>query len=390
MKNKINTYLARGVSPTKEDVQEAVKSHDAGLYPGAFCKIIEDSYADKNYCVAMHADGAGTKSILAYIHYKETGDSSLFKGIAQDSIVMNTDDLICTGFTNNFVLSNTIGRNAHRINGAILKDLIQGYKDFADTMQKYGVDILLAGGETADLGDLVPTIIVDSTIYARELREKIIDCSKIKPGCVIVGLASFGQAIYEQTYNSGIASNGFTAARHTLLSSKYMDKYPETYSSTMNKDQIYRGKFMMEDKADGMTQTVGEALLSPTRTYIPVIAEILNSGINSITGIIHSSGGGQVKCKNFGKNLHYIKDNLFEPPAIFKLIEKEGDMTPEEMYLVFNMGQRMEVYLAKEDADKVISISKKYGIDAQIIGRVEKNANGNKVTIKRGNFVFEY
>lgn len=390
MKNDTNTYLARGVSPTKEDVQEAIKSHDAGLFPGAFCKIIEDTYGDENYCTAMHADGAGTKSILAYIHYKETGDASVFKGIAQDSIVMNTDDLICAGFVNNLVLSNTIGRNAHRIGGDILKELIQGYKDFTDTMKKYGVNILLAGGETADVGDLVSTIIVDSTIYTRELRKNIIDCSNIKPGCVVVGLASFGQAIYEDKYNSGIASNGFTAARHTLLSSEYIKKYPETYSSTMRKDQIYQGKFKMEDKVEGMTQTIGEALLSPTRTYIPVIAEILNSGINSITGIIQSSGGGQVKCKNFGKNLHYIKDNLFDPPAIFKLIEKEGDMTPKEMYLVFNMGQRMEIYLSKGDADKVISISKKYGIDAQIIGRVEKNENGNKVTIKRGEITFEY
>jgi phosphoribosylformylglycinamidine cyclo-ligase len=257
-------------------------------------------------------------------------------------------------------------------------------------MRKYGVEIILAGGETADIGDMVSTIVIDSTIFTRSLKSKIIDCSNIKPGNVIVGLSSFGQSKYENKYNSGISSNGFTAARHTLLSHDYVNKFPESFSSTLADDQIYQGKFGLLDKPNGMKQTVGEALLSPTRTYLPIIKDIQKMNLKSLSGIIQSSGGGQVKCKNFGNNLHYIKDNLFQAPEIFKLIQEEGDMTDKEMYLVFNMGQRLEIYLNASEVKAVIDISESYGVEAQIIGYVEENKNGNSVTIKAGNNIFEY
>lgn len=383
-----------GVSPTKEEVQEATKAQGQGLFPGAFCKIVEDFLGDYQWCSLMHADGAGTKSSLAYIHYKEFNDPTVFRGIAQDSLIMNTDDLLCVGAVNNLVVSNTIGRNAHRVSGKALNEIISGYEDTKNMLLEHGVKMIMAGGETADLGDLVSTVIVDSTIFTRMKRASVIDCSNIYPGNVIVGLASFGQAVYEKTYNSGIASNGFTAARHLLLSQHYITKYPETFSSTLKKTQVYTGKFLIEDHLPNSEQTIGQALLSPTRTYLPVISKILKQAplAKGIHGIIQSSGGGQVKCKKFGNSLHYIKDNLFDMPPIFQAIMATGKIPRKEMYQVFNMGQRLEIYCDSEIASNVIAIAKQQNIDAQIIGKVEKNnkTGNNRVTIIDEKQVFEY
>lgn len=379
-------YLSRGVSPTKDDVHKAIANESKGLFPGAFCKIVEDIAGDEQYCTLMHADGAGTKSILAYIYYKETGDASVFRGISQDSLVMNIDDLLCVGAVENFFVSNTIGRNAHRIEGSILKELIEGYNGFARKLGEYGVNVVLTGGETADVGDIVSTIIADSTVFVRLERKKVIDCANIKAGDVIVGLASYGKATYEDSYNSGIGSNGLTAARHLVLAKEYASKYPETYSHTIEESKVFCGKYRMSDQLPGGCQTVGEALLSPTRTYAPVIREVLASHFASIHGIIHCTGGGQVKCRNFGYGLHYIKDQLFPVPPIFALIGQEADIKPAEMYQVFNMGHRMEIYCDGSSAADIIEISRKYGIEAKIVGRVEANGSSetNKVTISDG------
>jgi phosphoribosylformylglycinamidine cyclo-ligase len=382
-----DTYTARGVSPTKEDVHEAVKQHDLGLFPKAFCKIVDDALNDPAYCSVMHADGAGTKSTIAYLHYRETGDAEIFRGIAQDSLVMNLDDILCVGATTDFVVSNTIGRNAHRIDGEVIRQLIDGYESFGKLLATHGVKTYMAGGETADVGDLVATVIADSTVFCRLKRSDVIDCSHIQPGSVIVGLASFGQASYEDSYNSGIGSNGFTAARHMLLKNSYAEKYPETYSSTLEKSAIYQGDYQLGDQLPGGRQTVGEALLAPTRTYLPVMQAVYAKHRSAIQGVIHSSGGGQVKCKNFGKGLHYIKDSLFEPPAIFQVLAATNHMGAKEMYQVFNMGQRLEIYCLPEVARDIIAIAKRFSVDAQLIGRVEghTNAAANQVTIKTAN-----
>ena len=383
-------YLSRGVSPTKDDVHAAVKNQDKGLYPGAFCKIIEDFAGDKNYASVIHADGAGTKSVIAYLYYKETGDVNAFKGIAQDSLVMNIDDMACVGAADNFMLSNTIGRNAHRIDKEVLRVLIEGYSSVIDGLKKYGINILMAGGETADIGDLVSTVVVDSTVFARIKRSDIIDCANIKPGDVIVGLASFGKAVYETEYNSGIASNGLTAARHIMLSGEYK-KFKETYSSTIEDNKVFSGKYMLSDNLPGSQQTVGQALLSPTRTYLPVIKEILAKEKDCVRAFIHCTGGGLVKSRNFGKNITYVKDNLFDIPPVFKAIQAAGNTPMQEMFQIFNMGHRMEVYCAKEKAEKIINISKQFGIDAKIIGRTEESREtANKVIIKHGGETFVY
>ncbi len=385
-------YEALGVSATKPDVHSAIADQDPGLFPGAFCKIVGDTLTeDPDYCLVMHADGAGTKSTVAYIHHKETGDPTVFRDIAQDSLAMNTDDLLCVGATDRLLVSNTIGRNAHRFGAVVLRHLIGGYSDFKDTMSSYDIDIVLAGGETADVGDLVGTVIADSTVTARLEREKVIDCSNIRPGNVIVGLASFGQSEYETRLNSGIGSNGFTLARHALLLCGYAQKYPETYSSTLEKEQVYTGRYELGDNLPNSTQTVGEALLSPTRTYLPVAKEILANFGDFVTGIIHSSGGGQAKCKNFGNDLHYIKDNLFPPPPIFAAIQETGDIPQEEMYRTFNMGQRLEIYCDPAVAEDIISTSQRYGVEARVIGRVENNPGaGNRVTIVDSSGIYEY
>jgi phosphoribosylformylglycinamidine cyclo-ligase len=386
------SYLSRGVSPTKDDVKSAITGQTKGLFPGAFCKIIADPAGDPDHCAVMHADGAGTKSTLAYIQTKESGNAASFKGIAQDSLVMNLDDLICVGAVDNFLVSNTIGRNAHRIDKTVLKNVIDGYQEFIDSMRSFGVNIRMSGGETADVGDLVATIIVDSTVFVRFLRSKVIDCDRIQAGDVIVGLASFGRAVYEKSSNSGIGSNGLTAARHLLLAHEYASKYPETYSPTIAASQVFCGKYRFDDELPGSSQTVGAALLSPTRTYLPVVKAILTQHFDAVHGMVHCTGGGQTKCKSFGKGLHYIKDNLFETPAIFKAIQAGGEIKPAEMYQVFNMGHRLEVFCDRATAAAVIAISQKHGIDARIVGRVEANelADRNKVTIRHEDKEFVY
>jgi len=393
-KNYDDKYLKRGASASKSEVHSAIKNVDKGIFPGAFCKIIDDVLGgDKNYCNIMHADGAGTKSSLAYIYYKETGDISVFRGIAQDSLIMNVDDLIAVGAIDNLLLSNTIGRNKHKVSGEIISEIIKGYEEVILMLKKYGINVVSCGGETADVGDLVRTLIVDSTITARMKREDVIDNDNIKPGDVIVGLASFGKANYENEYNSGIGSNGLTSARHDVFSKEYQEKYTESYADDTDKNYIYCGKYKLTDSFGIDNLTVGKAVLSPTRTYAPVIKEILSELKGKISGIIHNSGGGQVKCRSFGKGVWYIKDNLFEIPEIFKLIQDSSATSLEEMYQVFNMGSRMDVILKKEYAQKVIDIAKSFNIDAKIIGKIEKNIDSdtaNKVTIKIGDKKFNY
>ena len=386
-----NAYMSRGVSATKDEVHSAISKQDKGEFAGAFCKIIADPCGDPDYCAAMHADGAGTKSSLAYIKYKETGDLSAFYNIAQDSVVMNLDDLLCIGATDGFVLSNTIGRNAHRVNGEAIKAVIDGYTDFCKMLGEYGVGITMSGGETADVGDLVSTLIVDSTFFVRMKRSDVIDCDNIKAGDVIVGLASFGQATYEKAYNAGMGSNGLTAARHLMLSHEYAAKYPETFSNTIDESKVYCGSYGVKDILPGTDVSVVDAVLSPTRTYAPIIKEILDTNRAAVHGMIHCTGGGQAKCKNFGAGIHYIKDNLFDTPPLFKEIRKNADIGDKEMYQVFNMGHRMELYVGAADAQFIIDTAKKYGVEAKIVGRCEASADGkNHVTIVDGGNTFEY
>ncbi len=383
--------MSRGVSATKDEVHSAIKKQDKGEFAGAFCKLIADPCGDPEYCAAMHADGAGTKSSLAYIKYKETGDITALYNIAQDSVVMNLDDLLCVGATDGFILSNTIGRNAHRVDGKAIKAVIDGYTDFCDMLRGYGIGITMAGGETADVGDLVNTLIVDSTFFVRIKRSEVIDCTNIKPGDVIVGLASFGKAVYEKTENAGMGSNGLTAARHLLLSHEYAAKYPETFSNTIDDSKVYCGKYRVDDILPGTDLKVADAILSPTRTYAPVIKEILDARRSAVHGMIHCTGGGQAKCKNFGEGIHYVKDNLFDVPPLFAAIAENSDITERELYQDFNMGHRMEIYCSPEDAEFMISTAKKYGVDAKIVGHTEKSSDGmNHVTIKANGKTFEY
>ena len=384
-------YLSRGVSAEKTDVHNAVKKLDKGVFKGAFCTMMPDPTGDSEYCAAMHADGAGTKSSLAYIKFNETGDYTAFTDIAQDSMVMNLDDLLCVGATGGFIMSNTIGRNAHRVDGNAIKAVIGGYTDFVEKMRKYGVDITMCGGETADVGDLVSTLIVDSTFFVRMKRSDVIDCDNIKAGDVIVGFASFGQAVYEDKYNAGMGSNGLTAARHLLLAHEYASKYPETYSNTIPEAQVYCGKYKFTDKLPGTDVCVGDAILSPTRTYAPIVKDILDADRDAVHGMVHCTGGGQVKCKNFGKGLHYIKDNLFDTPPLFKAIGENSDVGKAEMYRIFNMGHRLEIYTTPDKADAMIKAAEKYGVEAKIVGRVEKSdSDMNKVTIKQYGEEFNY
>ena len=383
-------YDKRGVSSTKEDVHAALSGVPAGLYPSAFCKIIADVASDDAMVSVMHADGAGTKSIVAYIQFRESADVSVFKGVAQDSIVMNIDDLICVGATEGFVVSNTIGRNAHRIGGEVIRAVIHGYGDFATRMRALGITMELAGGETADLGDLVRTIIVDSTVFVRMPRAQVIDTSDIRPGDVIVGLASSGRARYEDTDNSGIGSNGLTLARHVLLHPQYRERYPETYAETVDRSAVYGGQFLLSDRLPGAGQTVAWGLLSPTRTYAPVIKAFLAARRRDIGGVVHCSGGGQAKCRRFGAGLHFIKDALFDAPAIFRAIEDAG-VPRQEMFQVFNMGHRMEVYCRPESAPSLIAISQQFGVDAKIVGRIEASgAADNRVTVFDGGTEYRY
>ena len=391
MKKMSDAYLQRGVSADKKEVHSAVEKLDKGVFKGAFCTLMPDVCGDKDYCCAMHADGAGTKSSLAYIKFRETGDYTAFSDIAQDSTVMNLDDLLCVGATGGFIMSNTIGRNAHRIDGTAIKHVISGYVDFIEKMRFYGIDITMCGGETADVGDLVKTLIVDSTFFVRMKKSDVINCERIKPGDVIVGFSSFGKAVYEDKYNAGMGSNGLTAARHLLLRHEYAAKYPETYSSTIPDVQVYCGKYGFSDILPGTDVRVGDAILSPTRTYAPIVNDILSVSREKVHGMIHCTGGGQVKCKNFGKGVHYIKDSLFDIPPLFRAIEENSDIKRKEMYQVFNMGHRLEIYCDPKDAAFMIDAAEKYGVEGRIVGRCEESDTGkNKVTVISGNEKFEY
>lgn len=370
----IDKYNLRGVSSQKEDVHAAIKNLDKGLFPNAFCKIIPDILGgDEDFCNIMHADGAGTKSSLAYVYWKETGDLSVWKGIAQDAIVMNTDDLICVGATGPFLLSSTIGRNKLRIPGEVITELIKGNETFAAQMKNYGVDILLTGGETADVGDLVQTIIVDSTLMARMRRADVIE-AKIVPGQVVVGFASYGQATYEKEYNGGMGSNGLTSARHDIFAKKYQIKYPESYDNQLPDEVTYCGSKSVTDMVPNTSLDAGKLVLSPTRTYAPLVFEVLKKHRKEIDAIIHCSGGGQTKVLHFVQNnVHVIKDNLLPIPPLFQLIQAETKTPWKEMYKVFNMGHRLEIYTDKRTAESLIEIAKNFNIEAQIIGRVEQS-----------------
>jgi phosphoribosylformylglycinamidine cyclo-ligase len=374
-------YAQRGVSASKEDVHQAISKLDKGLFPKAFCKIVDDYLGnDSAYCTVMHADGAGTKSSLAYIYWKETGDLSVWKGIAQDAIIMNVDDLLCVGATDNILLSSTIGRNKNRVPGEVISTIINGTEEVLDMLRQHGLNIRSTGGETADVGDLVRTIIVDSTVTARMKRSDVIDNSRIRAGDVIVGLASYGQATYEHEYNSGMGSNGLTSARHDMFAKEYAAKYPESYDKDVPADLVYTGKYKVTDQLPGTPLNVGKLVLSPTRTYAPVMMEIFRELRAHIHGLVHCSGGAQTKVLHFIDQLHVIKDNLFDVPPLFKLIHGVSGTDLKEMYKVFNMGHRMEVYLNEREAQRVIDISKSFGVDAQIIGHVEASES-RKVTL---------
>lgn len=384
-------YNLRGVSATKDEVHQAIKNINKGLFPKAFCKIVPDFLTnDNDYCLVMHADGAGTKSSLAYVYWKETGDISVWKGIAQDALIMNIDDLLCVGATNNIMLSSTIGRNKNIIPGEIISAIINGTEALITELKKFDVNIHSTGGETADVGDLVRTIIVDSTVTARMKRNEVIDNANIKAGDVIVGLASFGQATYEHEYNGGMGSNGLTSARHDVFSKEIAQKYPESFDNSVPDSLVYSGKMNLLDFVENTPLNAGKLVLSPTRTYAPIIQKILKKYTSKdIHGMVHCSGGGQTKILHFIDNLHIIKDQLFELPPLFKMIQKQSQTDWKEMYQVFNMGHRMELYVPKEIADDIIAISKGFNVDAQIVGRVE-TSNKKNLTIKSPYGEFKY
>lgn len=384
-------YLQRGVSASKEDVHRAIANLDKGLFPKAFCKIVPDTLAgDPEYCTIMHADGAGTKTSLAYLYWKETGDLSVWRGIAQDSIVMNTDDLICVGATGPMLISSSIDRNKNKIPGDVIAEIINGTEEVLEMLRSHGVEIYSTGGETADVGDLVRTITVNSTIIARMKRADVISNDTIQAGDVIVGLASFGQASYETGYNGGMGSNGLTSARHDVLDSYLAPKYPESFDPEVHSALVYSGSKRLTDAVPGTPVNVGQLILSPTRTYAPFAKTLLDELRPQIHGMVHCSGGAQTKVLHFIDNLHVVKDNLFPIPPLFKLIQAESGTSWQEMYKVFNMGHRLEVYLSEAHAQRVIEIARSFGIDAQIIGRVEAN-EGKKVTVRSefGEFVYE-
>ena len=368
-----NRYMMRGVSATKEDVHNAIKNIDKGLYPKAFCKIIPDILGgDPEYCNIMHADGAGTKSSLAYAYWRETGDLSVWKGIAQDALIMNIDDLLCVGAVDNILVSSTIGRNKNLVPGSVISAIINGTDELLAELRSMGVGVYATGGETADVGDLVRTIIVDSTVTCRMKRSDVIDNANIRPGDVIVGLSSSGKATYEDKYNGGMGSNGLTSARHDVFNKSIAEKYPETYDHSVPEDLVYSGDLSLTDSVDGSPINAGELVLSPTRTYAPVIKKILDAHRSHIDGMIHCSGGAQTKVLHFVENVRVVKDNLFPIPPLFRTIQEQSKTDWSEMYKVFNCGHRFEIYLPAEYAEDVIAISKSFGIDAQIVGRVEE------------------
>jgi phosphoribosylformylglycinamidine cyclo-ligase len=383
-------YNQRGVSASKEDVHQAISKIDKGLFPKAFCKIVADHLGnDPEFCTVMHADGAGTKSSLAYLYWKETGDLSVWKGIAQDAIIMNIDDLLCVGATDNILLSSTIGRNKNLIPGEVIAAIINGTEEVLDMLRKNGLNIISTGGETADLGDLVRTIVVDSTVVARMKRKDVIDNSNIKAGDVVVGLSSYGKATYESEYNGGMGSNGLTSARHDVFVNEYASKYPETFDKDVPAKLVYSGSYKVSDEVTGVDVPVGKLVLSPTRTYAPIIVDILKQMRSEIHGMVHCSGGAQTKVLHFVEGLHIIKDNLFDVPPLFKLIHEQSGTEWKEMYKVFNMGHRMELYVDGKNANAIINTSKKFGVDARIIGRVEASAK-KQVTVRSefGEFVY--
>ena len=384
-------YAQRGVSASKEDVHNAIKNIDKGLFPQAFCKIVPDYLTNDNeYCLIMHADGAGTKSSLAYMYWKETGDISVWKGIAQDALIMNIDDLLCVGATDNIMLSSTIGRNKNLITGEVISAIINGTEELISELKSFGVTIHSTGGETADVGDLVRTIIVDSTVTARMKRSNVIDNANIKAGDVIVGLSSSGQATYEKTYNGGMGSNGLTSARHDVFHNYLAEKFPESFDASVPENLVYSGQVKLTDKVENSPIDAGKLVLSPTRTYAPIIKKILSKyNSKDIHGMVHCSGGAQTKILHFINNLHIIKDNLFSIPPLFKLIQEQSKTDWKEMYQVFNCGHRMELYVSPEVAEDLISISKSFNVDAQIVGRVEASSE-KKLTIKSEFGVFEY
>lgn len=383
-------YNQRGVSAAKEDVHQAIKNIDKGLFPKAFCKIIPDILSgDPEYCTIMHADGAGTKSSLAYMYWKETGDISVWKGIAQDALIMNIDDLLCVGATDNILLSSTIGRNKNLIPGEVISAIINGTEELLDELRKWNVNIYSTGGETADVGDLVRTIIVDSTVTARMKRADIIDNAKIQAGDVIIGLSSSGQAIYEKEYNGGMGSNGLTSARHDVFSKYLAEKYPESYDHLVPEELVYAGNLKLTDATDIAGVDAGKLVLSPTRTYAPIIKKILDSYRSQIHGMIHCSGGAQTKVLHFTEKLHITKNNMFAVPPLFKMIQDQSGTDWKEMYKVFNMGHRMEFYVPQEIAEGIVAISKSFGVDAQIVGYVEES-DKQQLTIQSENGIFEY
>lgn len=386
-----NRYDQRGVSATKDEVHAAIKNADKGLFPNAFCKIFPDYLThDENYCSIIHADGAGTKSVLAYLYWKETGDLSVWKGIAQDAIVMNTDDLICVGATSNFLMSSIINRNKHLIPGEVIKALIDGTNEVVEMMHENGVNIHAMGGETADMGDVIRTVSVDAVMTARFKRADVIDNANIKPGNVIVGLASYGQASYENEYNGGMGSNGLTSARHDVFSKIYAQKYPEAFDPNTNMDFIYAGTKLLTDKVENSPLDAGKLVLSPTRTYAPIVKRVIDEiGVKNINGIIHCSGGAQTKILHYVDSLHIVKNNLLAVPPLFALIQEESKTDWKEMYQVFNCGHRLEIYCAPEHAEIIISIANSFAVEAQVIGYVEA-ADKKQVTISsdKGEFIY--
>ena len=383
-------YNLRGVSASKEDVHNAIKNIDKGVFPQAFCKIVPDILGgDEDYCNIMHADGAGTKSSLAYLYWKETGDLSVWKGIAQDAIIMNVDDLLCVGATENILVSSTIGRNKNLIPGEVIGAIISGTDELLAELREMGISIFPTGGETADVGDLVKTIIVDSTVTCRMKRSDVISNHNIQDGDVIVGLSSSGQATYEKEYNGGMGSNGLTSARHDVFAKYLAEKYPESYDGSVPADLVYSGNYKLTDSVKDSPLDAGKLVLSPTRTYAPVIKKVLDEMRNDIHGMVHCSGGAQTKVLHFVDNVHIIKDNMFDVPPLFKTIHEESGTDWKEMYKVFNMGHRYEIYLSPEKADHIIEIAKSFNIDAQIVGRVKAH-EGKKLTIESEFGTFEY
>ena len=384
-------YNLRGVSASKEDVHQAISNLDKGLFPKAFCKIVPDHLGnDPQYCTVMHADGAGTKSSLAYIYWRETGDLSVWKGIAQDAIVMNVDDLLCVGATSNILLSSTIGRNKTLIPGEVISTIINSTEEILELLRHYGLNIISTGGETADLGDLVRTIVVDSTVVCRMKRQDVINNSRIQAGDVIIGMASYGKATYEDEYNGGMGSNGLTSARHDVFTKAYEQRYPETFDPGVPKDLIYAGAYNVTDSIPGLDVNIGKLVLSPTRTYAPIIVRVLEHFRREIHGMVHCSGGAQTKVLHFIDDVHVIKDNLFDVPPLFQIIQEQSGTDWKEMYKVFNMGHRMEIYVREQLASEIIAIANSFDVEAKVIGRVEK-APSKKVTVKSefGEFVYQ-